>query len=309
MSEKPPGKSLDETDYTSTLKSAIDIYLRDRGEDPRLLTPGPQYQGVRKLDISYPFDLIARLNEYSLLILEIKIADEKRRLTSFKSAQRKLASALFEAGVPLWYCYNLERNYEGKLAKATLELSNTAEPKLVCDEEGRLFATESHRALKWRIDELLQPSGDGPSGDPNDDDLSIDGNALGAFFSNEVIASIRDLNTRLLFFLYHTDGKEIWYFERKQLEELIQKVEERFSLKGIDFCTASEEEMVAHFRQKITELRAISVAIKEEIRKKHSEQMKMEQPKKPYSAPVKATETSQRHAEPEKQRIRLQLEL
>lgn len=306
MFEKPPRKSLDETDYTSTLKSAIEIYLRDRGEDPRVLTPGAQYQGARKLDISYAFDLIARLNEYSLLILEIKIADEKRRLTSFKSAQRKLASALFEAGVPLWYCYNLERNYEGKLAEATLKLSSTAEPKLVCDDEGRLFATESHKILKFRIDDLLQHSGDNSPDDPNDGDPG-DGNALGAFFSKEVIASIRALDTRLLFFLYHTERKEIWYFERDQLEELIQKVEERFSLQGIDFCTASEKEMTMHFREKTAELRKISAAIQEEIRQKQSEQRMTEQPQKRVdSSPVKTVRATQAQVEPEKQRIRLQ---
>jgi hypothetical protein len=308
MSEKPPRKGLDETDYTSTLRSAIEMYLRDRGEKPKVVTPGAQFQGVRKVDVSYPFDLIAQLNEYSLLILEIKIADEKGRLTSFKSAQRKLASALFEAGVPLWYCYNLDRNYEGKLAEATLKLSNTAAPKLVCDEEGRLFETDLHKVLKLRIDELLQHSGDDNPDDPNDDDPGSDGNAIGAFFSRKVIANVRDLNTRLLFFLYHTKKKEIWYFEREQLEELVAKVEERYSLKGIDFCSASYEEMVAHFRKKIVELAVISAEIREEIRQREAEQTRITHHEKSVnSSTVRQTAPSQEQVQPQKLQIRQQL--
>jgi uncharacterized protein YlbG (UPF0298 family) len=308
MFEKSPRKTLDETDYTSTLKSAIEIYLTNRGEDPRVLTPGAQYQGARKLDVSYPFDLIARLNEYSLLILEIKIADEKRRLTSFKSAQRKLASALFEAGVPLWYCYNLDRSYEGKLAEATLKLSNTAEPKLVCDEEGRLSSTDSHKILKLRIDELLKPSGNHDTDDSDDNGARPDGNAIGAFFSNEVIASVRDLNTRLLFFLYHTKSKEILYFEKEQLEELVHHVERRYSLKSIDFCTASCEEMAAHFREKIKELARISAEIREEIRERQKQQIRGTQHDRGANvSPIKQRTPSPKKTQSEKQRIQIQL--
>jgi hypothetical protein len=308
MFKKLPRKGLDETDYTSTLKSAIEMYLRDRGEKPRVMTPGAQYQGVRKIDVSYPFDLIAQLNEYSLLILEIKIADEKRRLTSFKSSQRRLASALFEAGVPLWYCYNLERNYEGKLAEATLQLSNTAEPKLVCDEEGHLFAIESHKVLKLRIDELLRHSPDDDPNEPKNGGDGPDGNAIGAFFSQEVIASVRDLNTRLLFFLYHTQRKEIWYLEKEQLEELVMKVEERYSLRGIDLCAASYEQMVEHFRTKQVELSEISAAIREDIRQKQADTEIEEPQPKVESSQVRQTGHSQEQAEPQKQRIQLRIQ-
>jgi hypothetical protein len=311
MSKKPPRRDLDETDYTSTLKSAIETYLRDQGEKPTIMTPGARYQGVRKLDLSYPFDLIAKLNEYSLLILEIKIADEKQRLTSFNSSQRMFASALFAAGVPLWYCYNLDRNYEGKPAEATLKLSNTEEPKLVCDDEGRLLAIDSHTLLKLRIDELLQRSGgnSNKSDDPNDDDNGEgpDGNAIGAFFSKEVIESVRDLNTRLLFFLYHTERKEIWYFEKAQLTELVEKVQERFSLKGIDFCSASYEEMVTHFREKIVELSAISAQIRNEIQQEE-EQIRIERElEKVDSSPLKQKASGHEQKQPQKQKIQIQM--
>ena len=70
--------SLEERNYTTALASALDAYLEKLVTDTfeRTYTPNERKQAFNKLDTSRCFDLIKRINDSSLLILEVKVTDD-----------------------------------------------------------------------------------------------------------------------------------------------------------------------------------------------------------------------------------------
>jgi hypothetical protein len=228
---------LDETDYTSSLKSAIDSYVRSQGLNvPEAYTPNSSRQSSKKIDKSHFFDLIKRLTEFSILVLEIKITHDGRKLISFDATQRKINAAFREVGIPIDYCYNVTQDYSDHNEPIyTLEKSNTADPDRISDENGNLIDCSNHKALKILVDELLKSS-------------SSIGENVTALFAKGALDKIRDLNTKALFFCRLRNDFKILFVS--DLLEIYREYESFVNLgAGIDFERSSKAEIVAHLNE------------------------------------------------------------
>lgn len=228
---------LDETDYTNALASALDTYAKEQGA-ARLgatTTPHTAHQSPRRLDSSRPFDLMKRLTESAIIVLEVKVSDDGDRLRSFDSRQRVIDAALRDAKIPLDYCYNLVEDYtERDDPTYTLDESITAPPDDICDDSGRLTKGGKHRPLRKLVDELLA---DGQNG-----------TALGALFAKGVLTRLRQVNAKVLFFARHLEDQQLEVLDLEQLLTLYHAYEASVKLEGIDLDGATRDELREHFR-------------------------------------------------------------
>lgn len=226
--------TLDETDYTSSLKSAIDTYVRSRNVDmPEASTPHSSRQSSEKIDNSHCFDLIKRISEASILVLEVKVTRDGKSFVSFNATQRKVDAALREAGIPIEYCYNLVEDYsEINQPIYTLEHSNTAPPELVSDDSGSINNQQKHKKLQALIDELLKSAD------------SVGAN-VAALFAKGILKRIRDLNIKALFICCWHEGFQI--YSEEELYALYEKYEKEVKLgHGICFEYSSKQQIVSH---------------------------------------------------------------
>ena len=150
--------NLEETNYTSTISSALDNYLEKLVSDTfeRTYTPSARKQAFNKLDESRCFDLIKRINQSSLLILEIKVTDNIRKFRSYCKRQHLINKILRKVNIPIEYCYNLVDDYSKLRDEGVLRESNTAEPAIVCDEKGIIINNSQHIDLKSLIDKMIK---------------------------------------------------------------------------------------------------------------------------------------------------------
>ncbi|HXU93992.1 MAG TPA: hypothetical protein VFP33_10090 [Gallionella sp.] len=226
--------TLDETDYTGSLKSAIDDYVRSRKVDVQgASTPHSSRQSSTKINSSHCFDLIKRISESSILILEVKVTHDGKTLPSFDPIQRKIDAALRDAGIPIDYCYNLVEDYlEINQSIYTLQNSNTSTPEMVSDDGVTITSQQNHKKLQALIDELLNSA-------------SSVGENVAALFAKGILERIRSLNIKTLFFCRWEDSFEI--YTGSELCELYEQYEKEVQLGvGINFMRSSKKQIVDH---------------------------------------------------------------
>lgn len=229
--------SLEETNYTTTLASALDAYLQKIVTDifERTYTPSAKKQAFNKLDTSKCFDLIKRINESSLLILEIKVTDDHKTFRSYNNQQHIINKILREANIPIEYCYNLVDDYSELQDEDVLEKSNTSEPNMVCDENGNIANFNEHIDLKSLIDNMIENSGK-------------NGDLFNSLLSKDFIKNLQDINVQLLFFAYNVSNKEILSFNTNELAELYSEFSKSINNESkINFKSANNDEIKKFF--------------------------------------------------------------
>lgn len=209
---------------------------------PAPSTPHAKRQSFKNLDRSSCFDLIQRITESSLLILEIKVTHDGRRLHSFDAKQREIDSVLREIGIPLDYCYNKKSDYsEVNDDEYTLNYSMTSSPDLVANDEGVISYEDKHLTLKSLVDDLLEKR-------------SANAGSVGALFNSGVLERIRDLNMKLIFFSVIAD--DFLFFSNHELEELVSSYQQHIKLgRGIDLQNSSRQEIAEALSRNADHLR------------------------------------------------------
>lgn len=227
---------MDETEYTTAIALALDRYVGSKQRPPLSApyTPHSRRQSYKNLNKALCFDVIQRITKSSLLILEVKVTHDGRKLHSFDAQQRRVDIALRAIGIPLEYCYNTSNNYvEQNNELYTLTETLSSHPSYVSDDKGVITDPSSHKTLKMAVDELL-------------DDQSGDGRMIGALFDNNLIKHMRELNIKILLFAYHAGKIEV--LREKDLFSLFDSYRSHVTLAdGIDLKTASQDELEASF--------------------------------------------------------------
>jgi hypothetical protein len=229
--------SLEERNYTTALASALDAYLEKLVTDTfeRTYTPNERKQAFNKLDTSRCFDLIKRINDSSLLILEVKVTDDNKTFRSYNNRQHIINMILRKANIPIEYCYNLVNDYSKLRNEQVLVNSNTSEPNIVCDENGNIINYNQHINLKNLIDNMIE-------------DGSANGDSFNSLLSEDFIKNLQDTNIQLLFFAYNANSEEILTFNTKELAELYYVFSEKITNQSkIDFKTANTNEIKDFF--------------------------------------------------------------
>lgn len=229
--------SLEERNYTTALASALDAYLEKLVTNTfeRTYTPNERKQAFNKLDTSRCFDLIKRINDSSLLILEVKVTDDNKTFRSYNNRQHIINMILREANIPIEYCYNLVDDYSKLRNEQVLVNSNTSEPNVVCDENGNIINFNQHINLKNLIDNMIEDNG-------------TNGDSFNSLLSEDFIKNLQNTNIQLLFFAYNANSEEILTFNTKELAELYYVFSEKITNQSkIDFKTANTDEIKEFF--------------------------------------------------------------
>jgi hypothetical protein len=229
--------TLDETDYTTILAGHLNSYTKSKTDHnfPAPSTPHSKRQSYKNLDKSSCFDLIQRISESSLLILEVKVTHNGIKLHSFNEQQRIIDCALRDIGIPLEYCYNNKDDYhEVNDAEYTLLKTMTSHPLLVCDEKGKITKQEQHIDLKKLVDKLISSD-------------NSNAGMIGALFSNGLILRMRDLNIKALFFSAHAG--DLTLYSEEDIYDIYECYSKNVSLgKGIDLEKATRAELTNEFK-------------------------------------------------------------
>jgi len=229
--------SLEERNYTTALASALDAYLEKLVTDTfeRTYTPNERKQAFNKLDTSRCFDLIKRINDSALLILEVKVTDDNKTFRSYNNRQHIINMILREANIPIEYCYNLVNDYSKLRNEEVLVNSNTSEPNIVCDENGNIINYNQHINLKNLIDNMIGNNG-------------TNGDSFNSLLSEDFIKNLQETNIQLLFFAYNANSKEILTFNTKELAELYYVFSKKVTNQSkINFKTADTNEIKEFF--------------------------------------------------------------
>lgn len=234
---------LDETNYTTQLASDINTYVKNNSrERPQgAYTPHSTKQSFKNINESSCFDLIYKITNSSLLILEVKVTHDGRKLHSFRAQQRRLDSALRKFGIPLDYCYNLKNDYSKVNDEIyTLTHSMVSHPDHVACDLGVIQNQNYHLSLLDKINEFLK-SDDGGTG------------KFGALFSNGLLESMQEVNTKLLFFVYNSENLDIYTLD--EIFEIYKAYKSCIHLaKGIDLENASLDQLLDSFAESAEQL-------------------------------------------------------
>jgi hypothetical protein len=234
---------LDETNYTTQLAADINMYVKKcSNEKPQAAyTPHSTKQSFKNLNESSCFDLIYRITNSSLLILEVKVTHDNKRLHSFSPQQRRVDSVLRKFGIPLDYCYNLKSDYaKVNEEEYTLKNSLLAHPDKVASTSGIIQNQKQHVVLKDKIDYLLKKQPGNAGG-------------LGALFTVGLLESIQEINTKLLFFSYNAGNIEMYTLE--QMREIYESYKKHVHIaKGVDMNTASSDQLLKAFSENTQQL-------------------------------------------------------
>lgn len=230
------GIKMDETEYTTAIAIALNSYVcsKVRISLPAPYTPHSRRQSYKDLNKALCFDIVQRLTDASLLILEVKVTHDGRKLHSFDAQQRRGDAALRAIGIPLEYCYNTANDYvEINNELYTLTETLTAHPSHVSDDRGMIIDTSSHKSLKKAVDALLV-------------DQTGNGGMVGALFNKKLIKSMRELNIKILFFAYRAGKLDL--LSEEDLFSLYDSYSSHVALAdGVDLETATQSELEAGF--------------------------------------------------------------
>ncbi|MDM5118593.1 hypothetical protein [Aeromonas hydrophila] len=228
--------TLDETDYTTILAGSLNEYVKITTGQALAApsTPHSKRQSYKNLDKSSCFDLIQRISESSLLVLEIKVTHDGIKLHSFKEQQRIIDSALREAGIPIEYCYNTTDDYlEVNHCEYTLLETMSSPPSYVSDEKGKIHNKEHHLRLKTLVDMLID---------------ATEGNAgmIGALFSKGLISRMRELNIKTLFFA--ANAGDLNLYTDDEIFDIYESYKNYVNLgEGLDLNIVTYTELVSEF--------------------------------------------------------------
>ncbi|MFJ2683647.1 hypothetical protein ACIOYV_07885 [Pseudomonas sp. NPDC087342] len=208
--------------FSTSLTSALDSYVRETG--PKINfggshTPDNKAQAPFKLATGSAYDVIKRITESELLVLELKVK-EADKFKSPNDDQYHFCSLLQKHGVPIRYCYNLVTDYnETNNPTYTLQNANACFPNVLFEKENTI-ATAKHQTLQKVVDDMLA----GNSG----------GGGIAAFLAATAIADVAQLNTRMLLLAYHRALNEVLIYQPQQFTDLAKQLASGFKLQNLD---------------------------------------------------------------------------
>lgn len=238
-----PRIPLDETEYTTALALSLNSYVEKvTGRSlPSPYTPHTRRQSFKNLDRANCFDLIQKLSESSLLILEVKVTHDGKKLHSFNKQQRIVDAALRESGIPLEYCYNTVDDYVEKNSPLyTLDNTLSSHPTTVADDKGVITDATTHEVLRRVVDRLLNAD-EGNAG------------AIGALFNKNLIKSMRELNVKALFFANHAGDLSL--MSEADLYAIYESYSAHVKIAGgVDLKTATQSDLEKEFTRNAQQL-------------------------------------------------------
>jgi hypothetical protein len=253
---------LDETDYTSNLVTALNEYVKQRGiKLPAPSVPHAKRQSYKNLDKSRCFDLIQKLSESSLLVLEVKVTHDSIKLHSFDPQQQIVDSALRDTGIPIEYCYNTAEDYaEVNNAEYTLQETLSSSPLLVADSKGIINKNDPHVDLKKLVDNLLSTG-------------TANAGMIGALFSTGLLTRMRDLDIKVLFFSLHAGNLTI--YTKEEMQDIYDAYATNVTLgQGLNLNKATYKELTLAFQTSADELKKILTNWKSEKKQKEQKEQK-----------------------------------
>lgn len=201
---------MDETDYTSGLKGAIEDYIDTLGETRGpAYTPGNRAQSVKSWEHSLPHDIIAWLNNGNLLVLEVKIQTQ----TGLKSPypfQYEMNCAFEKAGHPIRYCFNWIEKYKTRCDYLTQ--SQACKPSDLFLEKNKLRINKNS-SLQHLIDELAAQK-------------TPAGNSLAQLIARQSITELQQLLGSTILIIFNNQGH--WMVET--LDEIVKNISNHISI-------------------------------------------------------------------------------
>lgn len=243
-------EKIDETNYTSELKTAIDTEVNNLSKLPSRssVTPHSTKQKAKDFKLfSNCFDLLKLLPNSKILLLEVKTTTDLQKFDSYSYNQHKVNIEFFRFGIPVNYCYNTKDDYSDRGDNIyTLKYSLTANPEDVCDSKGSLINKEKHVSLLELIHKLLVS-------DSNDNYYSA---LLFAFFNEGVLKSINQLNLSYIFIAFNPKTKLLLSLNMKDLAQIANTFYKTLELKKelFDFSNSTSLEIKQYLKEQSTVL-------------------------------------------------------
>lgn len=202
--------ALDEYTFTSELVSSLNEYVRQKSAQNLggCHTPNIRKQAQHKVERGSGYDLLKRISESELLVLEVKLVVEGN-ISYYSSAQHNMYGHLHAYGVPIRYCYNLVSDYVQKNEPVyTLSNSNACFPGSLLDSDG-FFVSKKHSSLKSIVDEMLSSESIGN---------------VSAFIAAAAVADVTEVTTKMLLLAYNRQLSEVYLLDKDGYESIIRLV-------------------------------------------------------------------------------------
>lgn len=216
--------ALDESTFTSELVSSLNEYVRQKSVQNfgGCHTPNIRKQAQHKVESGSGYDLLKRISESELLVLEIKLVVEGD-ISSYSAVQHNMYGYLHAYGVPIRYCYNLVSDYVQKNEPIyTLSNSNACFPGSLLDDDG-FFVAKNHSSLKVIVDEMLGSESIG---------------SVSAFIAAAAVADVTEVTTKMLLLAYNRQLNEVYVLDKDGYESIIRLV-----LGGIDIGNLNKDSL------------------------------------------------------------------
>jgi hypothetical protein len=237
-------KLQDETELTTHIASALNDYIS--GSLGRSCTMNSARQALELLQKKDAFaDIVKRLDKNTILSLEVKtqatlVRDGRHKFKSYNAVQRRIYEALFECGVPVFYCYNRDEAPQEHLTSLEiLDANNSSEPADVCDNTGVIESFDSHGTLKNLIDDLR-------TGKQGKRDCASD--ILFPYLAGETTSRV---GIRQLLLAYNSYDKSFDLYDHKFFETLVPAISASLKKKmnlPNDLSSMTKEEIVSVFQ-------------------------------------------------------------
>jgi hypothetical protein len=236
--------TFEEAAFESALITALNEYIKQVDPDHNFggcYPPSSTNQSPKDLRNARAFDLVKRLNDSSLLVLELKIKIGKS-LKKPNDAQHTFYRALQDYGVPIDYCYNLVVDYLGKnTTEYTLNQSKVSSPELLFSAEN-IIDEPRHITLKESVDALLARSAGGGQ------------DVIGKLIAGGVLADIGGLSTRILLLAYHSQSRKIMLLYPEQFIALARDIVHGIGLWPMEKAKMSSFAYVKHELDEVSAL-------------------------------------------------------
>jgi len=231
---------IDESEFATAVASALDRYVNNGG--PGALTPHPRRQAYRHLARTACYDILKQLTKSAILVLELKVTRDLRKLESFDEVQHRVIGALFDEGVPIHYAYNLVDDYNDvNSPEYTLEKSNVSEPDQLFYIGSRYLAIDYHHSLRYYVDKLLNGSG-APA-------------AIAPLFGSGVLTRQRQLDASMLLLAYNVEEKKLMLLDRRELQAIRNAMRRYMTFpKDADITQWSREQIRSHLSMAATQI-------------------------------------------------------
>jgi hypothetical protein len=237
----------DETDLTGRISRSLEAYLTsyDPARLDGICTPGPRRQNPEKIDYSYCADLVARIDDAKIMLLEVKIqSPTTNTLPAYDAKQHTFLKAIEDFGIPVRYCYNSTFEMWRMTFGQVLASCRAPKPGQLKMDHLKIKEWEKHEALLGVLDSLT-------------DDSSEAFGALAVLTDAGFLERIHELNTKMLIFIAHVDPELIRVLDQKAIGDFVEYAKDfNLSLSRRKFSNMDPDEIVGHFEARMSLLQS-----------------------------------------------------